>query len=88
MRVTEKGQVTIPKAIRDRLGIGPGSEVDFVERDNFVEVVAGDEKKAASERLARLSEHLQRIGGSVDLGMTAEQYMDELRGPYDDIDSR
>lgn len=30
MRVTEKGQVTIPKEIRDRLGIGPGSEVDFI----------------------------------------------------------
>ncbi|MCP3054293.1 AbrB/MazE/SpoVT family DNA-binding domain-containing protein, partial [Aurantimonas marianensis] len=26
MRVTEKGQVTIPKAIRDHLGIVPGSE--------------------------------------------------------------
>lgn len=30
MRVTEKGQVTIPKDIRDRLKIGPGSEVDFI----------------------------------------------------------
>ena len=29
MRVTEKGQVTIPKHIRDRLGIRPGSEVEF-----------------------------------------------------------
>jgi AbrB family looped-hinge helix DNA binding protein len=27
--VTRKGQVTIPKPVRDRLGIGPGSTVDF-----------------------------------------------------------
>ncbi len=26
MRVTEKGQVTIPKPIRDKLGIGPGAK--------------------------------------------------------------
>ena len=30
MRVTTKGQVTIPKEIRDRLRIVPGSEVDFI----------------------------------------------------------
>ncbi|RME33054.1 MAG: AbrB/MazE/SpoVT family DNA-binding domain-containing protein [Gammaproteobacteria bacterium] len=30
MRVTTKGQVTIPKAIRERLGIAPYSEVEFV----------------------------------------------------------
>ena len=28
--VTAKGQVTIPKAVRDALSIGPGSSVDFV----------------------------------------------------------
>lgn len=29
MRVTSKGQVTIPLAVRRKLGIGPGSEVEF-----------------------------------------------------------
>ena len=29
MRVTGKGQVTIPQEVRRRLGIEPGSEVDF-----------------------------------------------------------
>lgn len=31
MKVTSKGQVTIPIGIRDRLGIFPNSEVDFTE---------------------------------------------------------
>ena len=29
MRLTSKGQVTIPQAIRDRLGLHPWSEVEF-----------------------------------------------------------
>ena len=29
MRVTSKGQVTIPRDVRDRAGIKPGSEVEF-----------------------------------------------------------
>jgi AbrB family looped-hinge helix DNA binding protein len=29
--VSEKGQVTIPKALRDRLGLRPGTELDFIE---------------------------------------------------------
>ena len=31
MKVTSKGQVTIPQAIRDKAGIAPGSEVEFVQ---------------------------------------------------------
>ena len=31
MRVTSKGQVTIPQAIREKLGINPNSDVEFVE---------------------------------------------------------
>ena len=27
--VTDKGQVTVPKAIRDKIGIVPGSRLDF-----------------------------------------------------------
>lgn len=29
MLVTDKGQVTIPKKLRDAAGVGPGSEVEF-----------------------------------------------------------
>lgn len=36
MRITTKGQVTIPKPIRERFGLTPGSEVRFVERDHRV----------------------------------------------------
>jgi len=38
-RVGTKGQVVIPKSIRDRAGLQPGDEVDFELRDD--EVVVG-----------------------------------------------
>jgi len=31
-KVTSKGQITIPKEIREKLGISPGEEIGFVER--------------------------------------------------------
>lgn len=47
-RVGPKGQVVIPKAIRDRLGIRPGDEVVFVEDDGEVRVRrAGDVRDLA-----------------------------------------
>ncbi len=36
MRVSTKGQVTIPLALREKTGIVPGSEVEFVEEGRRV----------------------------------------------------
>ncbi|MBS3647774.1 AbrB/MazE/SpoVT family DNA-binding domain-containing protein [Pseudaminobacter sp. 19-2017] len=89
MRVTSKGQVTIPKEIRDRLGIGPGSEVDFVPSQEGVRLVAVDEDPSKEEAARRFREELDRMAGTLDLGgMTAEEYFEWIRGPRDDLDSR
>lgn len=39
MRITSKGQVTIPQRIRERHGLLPETDVDFVERDGIVTIV-------------------------------------------------
>ncbi len=55
--VTSKGQVTIPKAVRDLLGIAPGSQVDFRRAaDGSVVLVRADAAKRPS-RFARLRGH-------------------------------
>ena len=55
--VTADGQVTIPKAVRDLLGIGPGDEVDFRRTaDGDVLLVPVDSKKDQS-RFAKLLGH-------------------------------
>jgi antitoxin PrlF len=33
MKLSSKGQITIPKAIRDELGLEPGEEVEFEETE-------------------------------------------------------
>jgi antitoxin PrlF len=39
--ITSKGQVTIPKDVRSRLGIGAGDRVEFVEiQDGVFQIVA------------------------------------------------
>jgi AbrB family looped-hinge helix DNA binding protein len=37
-RMTSKGQVTVPKTVRDRLGLKPGDEIEFVEEDGIFTV--------------------------------------------------
>lgn len=89
MRVTEKGQVTIPKPIRDKLGIGPGSEVDFVDRGGTVEVVRIDDADARLRRREQIRKALDALRGTLDLGgMTTDEYMEMIRGPRDDLDPR
>ena len=53
MRVTSKGQVTIPRDVRKRLGITPGSEVDFQVDEEGVRLVRArtSKGKAAVERM-------------------------------------
>ncbi|MBO6903211.1 MAG: AbrB/MazE/SpoVT family DNA-binding domain-containing protein [Rhizobiaceae bacterium] len=75
MRVTTKGQVTIPKDIRDRLGIKPGSEVEFVPRaDGRVELLrtGGVEDR---KRLEALHDWFDRLEGAGDSGFSAEDVM-------------
>lgn len=87
MRVTEKGQVTIPKEIRDRLNIGPGSEVDFIADDKgarLVVVSSGSEMSGDD-----FEAWLKSRSGSFDTGgMTADEFMEFLRGPRDDLGPR
>ncbi len=42
MRITIKGQVTIPQAIRERHGLLPGTEVRFVEEGDVVRIERAD----------------------------------------------
>ena len=84
MRVTEKGQVTIPKEIRDRLGITAGSEVEFVGDDKGARLVLVASN--ASGEAADFEAWLESVSGTFDTeGMATDEYMQWLRGPRDDF---
>ncbi len=84
MRVTEKGQVTIPKDIRDRLDIKPGSEVNFVVAEAGVMLVKNGD---AGDAFEDFDAWAKSVEGTFDThGMTSDEYVDWLRGPRDDLD--
>jgi len=39
MRVTTRGRVTIPKKMRELMGIGPGAEIGFIPRGEEVQLI-------------------------------------------------
>lgn len=51
MRVTSKGQVTIPLEIRRKAGITPNSEVEFEFRNNVILIKKGRKDKSRGEKL-------------------------------------
>lgn len=66
-KMTTKGQVTIPKRLRDYLGLKPGSDVDF-ELSQDGRVFLKTHHEAPESRFARLR-------GTAKLGMTTDELM-------------
>lgn len=76
MRITTKGQVTIPQEFRERLGLLPHSEVEF---DVVGDSVRIRKKKGTMTRGQRLIEHMRR-GPKPMPGMTTDELMAMTRG--------
>jgi AbrB family looped-hinge helix DNA binding protein len=70
MRITSKGQVTIPQEIRERAGLLPHTEVEFVYDGKTVKIVRADGKKMS--RGARIVEHMRGRG---TIKLTTDQIM-------------
>ena len=68
MRVTIKGQVTIPQHIREKLGIHPASEIEFVEEKDRVYIV---KKKDSGNRTNRF----RKLRGVATIRMTTDEIM-------------
>jgi len=75
MRITSKGQVTIPVEIRERFGLLPETEVEFVVVGSSVRL----RKKPASRRSrgARLVSHLRGRG---NVSMSTDEILALTRG--------
>lgn len=67
MKLTVKGQVTIPQRLRKRYGLKPESEVIFEETPSGVLI-----KPASSDRMAQLEKALKESRGSAAIQSTAE----------------
>jgi AbrB family looped-hinge helix DNA binding protein len=89
MHVTRKCQVTIPKHIREKLGIPPNSEVDFLEEDGRVyltkkvtEKVTEKATEKATEKVTKTSREnrFRRFRGVATIKMSTDEIMSLCRG--------
>ena len=71
MRITTKGQVTIPVHIREKAGLLPHTEVDFEMDGETVRIVRVEARRGES-RGQKLVAHLRGRG---DVAMTTDQIM-------------
>ena len=74
-KLTSKGQVTIPKHIRDALGLEPGCAVDF-EVDGAGKVAI----RKAGARPARRPDRFDLARGTADIKWRTDELMALLRG--------
>jgi AbrB family looped-hinge helix DNA binding protein len=70
--VSEKGQVTIPKPLRDRLGIQPGQVLDFEE----------DRGRLVARKVSE-QDPVDAVYGILKIGRPTDELITEMRGDAD-----
>jgi AbrB family looped-hinge helix DNA binding protein len=72
MRITSKGQVTIPQAVREQTGLLPNTDVEFVVEAGEVRII----KAAPGRRPSRGAAAVQRLrGAATRVTMTTDEIM-------------
>jgi len=68
MRVTTKGQVTIPQHIREKLGILPATEIEFIEEKDRVYIAKKKDPESRNNKFRKLR-------GVATVRMTTDEIM-------------
>ncbi len=71
MRVTTKGQVTIPRHIRESLGISPEAEIDFIEENGKFYIIKTNEPKITGK--------FRKLRGIASSNMSTDEIMSLTR---------
>lgn len=81
--LTTKGQVTIPKRLRDYLGLSPGDKVDFeYTEDGAVRILA---PRKGGRGKGKDGSRFSVLRGTRKTGMSTDEIMNLLRGYSDDV---
>ncbi len=76
MRITSKGQVTIPQGIREKFGLLPDTDVDFRIDGNTVRLVKVERRKGESRGAVVVA----RLRGRGDVKMSTDEILALTRG--------
>lgn len=72
MKITSKGQVTIPQHIRERAGLMPGTEVDFhLDEEGAVRLVRPEKQPTNTV----LKAAIERLRGTAQVSMSTDEIM-------------
>jgi len=70
MRIGERGQVTIPKELRDRYGMSPGMEVEFAPEESGIRI----------QKKTQHTSPVRQVYGILNRPSKTDDYMEEIRG--------
>jgi len=73
MRITSKGQVTIPKKMRDRFALRPETEVEFIAENNGLRLVRVPDAKRGEQLI-------KSMRGAATNTMNTDEIMQLTRG--------
>jgi antitoxin PrlF len=71
VRITRKGQVTIPRAIREKFGLLPNTEVEFVVDKDVIQIV----KSSHPARSTRGETLVRRLRGTSTVKMSTDEIL-------------
>jgi AbrB family looped-hinge helix DNA binding protein len=75
MRITSKGQVTIPQQVRRELGLEPGDEVEIVvDDDGAAKIIPAQGPRGRGRRI------VEAMRGKGDIPLTTDEIMAMTRG--------
>jgi AbrB family looped-hinge helix DNA binding protein len=74
VRITSKGQITIPQQVRRELGLAPGDEVDVVAKDGVATIVPAQGPGGRGRRT------VEALLGRGDVDLTTDEIMALTRG--------
>ena len=75
MKVGERGQVTIPKDIRDQFSLGPETEVEFHVVSGSIVLKKAPKKLNLTKWKGRCKEEFAKLGYS-----SVDKFIDDVRG--------
>jgi AbrB family looped-hinge helix DNA binding protein len=74
VRITSKGQITIPQQVRRELGLEPGDEVDVIVADGAARIVPAGQPRTRGQRV------VEALLGKGDVDLTTDEIMAMTRG--------
>ncbi len=75
MKIGERGQVTIPKDIREQFGLGPDTEVEFRVVNDSIVLKKAPKKLNLAKWKGRCGDSFAKLGYS-----SADRFIEDVRG--------